>query len=126
MSKHGLDVFQYVLRQYTITAHCRPESLHDYEIIVFLAPLNEQVFTVDEVVGSDDAVESGELLLVERHATALHELAHLALACKHGGILREEVAGRLSELVGRNLKLRHTLENIEKCLFVELQQAVFR
>ena len=69
---------------------------------------------VDEVVGRNSAVELGQLLLVERHAAALHELAHLALAGKHRGGLREELYGGLAQLVGRNVKLRHALEDVEQ------------
>lgn len=50
------------------------------QIIVFLATLYEQVLAVDEVIGCDHLVECGKFLLVQRYATALYELAHLALA----------------------------------------------
>ena len=51
--------------------------LYGDEIVVLLATLNEQVLAVDKVVGSNHAVEGSELLLVERHAATLNELAHL-------------------------------------------------
>ena len=54
--------------------------LHNDEDIVFLAALYQEIFAVDEVVGGDDLVKGCELLLVERYAAALYELAHLALA----------------------------------------------
>ena len=54
--------------------------LHSDKIVVFLAALYEEVLAVDEVGGGDDLVKGCELLLVERYAAALYELAHLALA----------------------------------------------
>ena len=53
--------------------------LHSDKIVVFLAALYEEVLAVDEVVGGDDLVKGCELLLVERSAVALYELAHLAI-----------------------------------------------
>ena len=57
--------------------------LHSDKIVVFLAALYQEVLAVDEVVGGDDLVKGCELLLVERYAAALYELAHLALACEN-------------------------------------------
>ena len=54
--------------------------LHSDKIVILLAALYEEVLAVDEVVGGDDLVKGCELLLVERYAAALYELAHLALA----------------------------------------------
>ena len=56
-----------------------PPLLHRHKIIVLLSALHEQILAVDEVVGGHSLVEGSELLLVERHATALNELAHLTL-----------------------------------------------
>ena len=53
--------------------------LHGDEVIVLLSALDEEVFAVDKVVGCHGTVERGEFLLVERHTTALYELAHLTL-----------------------------------------------
>ena len=53
--------------------------LHRHKIIVLLTALHEQILAVDEVVGGHSLVEGSKLLLVERHATALNELAHLTL-----------------------------------------------
>ena len=52
---------------------------HCNEIIILLAALNEKILAVDEVFGCDYTVEGCKLLLVERYATTLNELAHLAL-----------------------------------------------
>ena len=49
------------------------------EIIVLLAALHEQVFAVNQVLLGDNAVESGELFLVQADTAALRELAHFAL-----------------------------------------------
>ena len=57
--------------------------LHSDKVVVLLAALYQKVLAVDEVVGGDDLVKGCELLLVERYAAALHELAHLALACEN-------------------------------------------
>ena len=56
----------------------RPRSASHDEVVVFLASLHQQVAAIEQVVGSDGPVEGGDPLLVERHAAALHELAHLA------------------------------------------------
>ena len=53
--------------------------LHRHKIVVLLSALHEQILAVDEVVGGHSLVEGSKLLLVERHATALNELAHLTL-----------------------------------------------
>ena len=65
------------------------------EIGVLLAALYEQILAIDEVIGCNHLVKGGELLLVERHASALYELTHFALAGKYLDI----VAGK--ELYGR-------------------------
>ena len=52
---------------------------HCDEIIILLAALHEKILAVDEVFGCNYTVEGCELLLVERYATTLNELAHLAL-----------------------------------------------
>ena len=57
----------------------RVPLLHRHKIIVLLSALHEQILAVDEVVGGHSLVEGSKLLLVERHATALNELAHLTL-----------------------------------------------
>lgn len=57
--------------------------LHSDKIVVLLAALYQEVLAVDEVVGGDDLVKGCELLLVERYAAALYELAHLAIACEN-------------------------------------------
>lgn len=64
--RFGLSIFMFLL--------------HSDKIVVLLAALYEEVLAVDEVVGGDDLVKGCELLLVERYAAALYELAHLALA----------------------------------------------
>ena len=56
---------------------------HCDEIIILLAALHEKILAVDEVFGCNYTVEGCELLLVERYAAALYELAHLAIACEN-------------------------------------------
>ena len=58
---------------------CSRHLSHGDEIIVFLATLHEQILACYEVFLCHHTVKCRQLLLVERHATALHELAHLAL-----------------------------------------------
>ena len=57
--------------------------LHSDKVVVLLATLYQEILAVDEVVGGDDLVKGCELLLVERYAAALYELAHLAIACEN-------------------------------------------
>ena len=64
--RFGLSIFMFLL--------------HSDKIVVLLAALYQEILAVDEVVGGDDLVKGCELLLVERYAAALYELAHLALA----------------------------------------------
>ena len=79
-------------------AQRRNPLLHDKQIIVFLSALNKQVFAVDKVVGSNGAVGSGKLFLVQRHASALHQLTHFALASEHGHVFAcKKVDGRLAK-----------------------------
>ena len=52
---------------------------HCNEIIILLAALYEKILAVNEVFGCYYTVEGCEFLLVERYATTLNELAHLAL-----------------------------------------------
>ena len=76
--------------------------LHSDKIVVFLAALYEEVLAVDEVVGGDDLVKGCELLLVERYAAALYELAHLALAGENLDIAPSLLLwgrGKVAELV---------------------------
>ena len=56
----------------------RPCSAGRDEVVVLLASLHQQVAAVEQVAGFDGPVEGGDPLLVERHAAALYELAHLA------------------------------------------------
>ena len=72
----------------------------DDQIVIFLSALHEEVFAGYEVGFLDGAVELGELFLIEAHAAALHELAHLALTCKHWSCLGEDFHCWLTKLVG--------------------------
>ena len=76
MSKGGL---QAVFRLQPALADILGLFAYRDQVIVFLATLHEQILAVDEVVGGHSLVEGSKLLLVERHATALNELAHLTL-----------------------------------------------
>ena len=53
--------------------------LSNYQIIVLLTTLNEQVLFIEQVSSSNYLVESCELFLIQRNATALNELTHFAL-----------------------------------------------
>ena len=66
--------------RYTSNIDERWLLLHSDKIVVLLAALYEEVLAVNKVVGGDDLVKGCELLLVERYAAALYELAHFALA----------------------------------------------
>ena len=54
-------------------------SFNRDEEIVFLSTLHEEVFAVDEVVGSDGPLLVVEFLLVQRYTATLHHFAHLTL-----------------------------------------------
>ena len=78
--------------------------LHSDKIVVLLAALYQEIFAVDEVVGGDDLVKGCELLLVERYAAALYELAHFALAGENLDIAPALLLwdrGKVAELVYR-------------------------
>ena len=99
--------------------------LHSDKIVVFLAALYEEVLAVDEVVGGDDLVKGCELLLVERYAAALYELAHLALAGENLDIVAgEELYGGLTQLVLGEGEVGHSGEDVEQCGLVELLQVL--
>ena len=91
--------------------------------------LHEEVLAVEQVGFRHHLVERGELLLVEADAAALRELAHLALAGEALGVLCKEVNGLRAfalEQVAAYLELRHTAEDVEKRLLVELHEAFLR
>ena len=88
--RFGLSIFIYLL--------------HSDKIVVLLAALHEQILAVDEVFGSNHLVERSELLLVERYAAALYELAHFALAGENLDIAPALLLwdrGKVAELVYR-------------------------
>ena len=53
--------------------------LYNDEVIVLLTLLNENILVVEQVLGIDYLVKSRKFLLVDRNATTLDKLAHLAL-----------------------------------------------
>ena len=53
--------------------------LDNQQIVVLLTLLCQQVFTVDEVVGSNQTLWVAHLFLVQRDAATLYHLAHLTL-----------------------------------------------
>jgi len=62
---------------------------NEQEIVLF-AFLCEDVFAVEQHVGTGWHVGVGDLFLVDAHATALSELAHLALAGEDGCNIGQE------------------------------------
>ena len=85
--------------------------LYSDEEVVLFTSLYEQVFAIDEIVGSDFLVEGSELLLVEAYATALSELTHLALRGKALGGFCHEVYGLDAEsLVAAYFEMGHAVE----------------
>ena len=50
----------------------------DQQEIVFLSPLHEEIFSVEQVISRDYLVESCQFLLIDRDAASLHEFSHLA------------------------------------------------
>lgn len=62
-----------------VHSRCVMESIESDEIVVLLSLLNEQILSVDEVVGSNHLVEGCHLFLVHTHAAALSQFAHFAL-----------------------------------------------
>ena len=77
--------------QQTLSAwnECRTALLDDEQVIVLLALLGKDVLAVEQHVGTGRHVGVSEFLLVDAHATALGELAHLALAGEDGSHLGE-------------------------------------
>ena len=73
-----IEVFLYPCKCLLLFLFCYQQE------IVLLATLHEQVFVVEQVLGGNLLVEGCELLLVERYATALGHLAHLALGGEYG------------------------------------------
>ena len=67
--------------------------LGDDEEVLLLALLGQHVLAVEQVGGGDEGVGVGQLFLVDAHAAALGELAHLALRGEAGGVLGEQVDG---------------------------------
>lgn len=53
--------------------------LCDEQEVVLLTTLYEQILVVEKVCSGNFLIKSGKLLLVERYATTLSHLAHLAL-----------------------------------------------
>ena len=66
------------------------KSLDNQQIIVLLTLLGQDVLAVEQHVGTGSHVGVGELLLVDAHATALGQLAHLALAGEYGSHLGQQ------------------------------------
>ena len=51
----------------------------DNQVVVFLTFLRKEIFAIEEVVGGEFAIESGEFFLVQAHTAPLGEFAHFAL-----------------------------------------------
>lgn len=118
----SISPFIYII---SIVISSSTQLLHCDEVIVLLATLHEQILAVDEVVGSNHLVERAELLLVERYAATLHELAHLALRVEDLHVVAcEEVYSRLSELILRQLEMGYAFEDREQCSLIELLESL--
>ena len=64
--------------------------LDNQQIIIFLTLLGKDVLAVEQHVGAGRHVGIGNLLLVDAHATALGQLAHLALAGEDSGSIGQQ------------------------------------
>ena len=100
--------------------------LGDYEVVVLLTPLYEQVFAGDQVGLAHRTCRVGDLLLVERHAAALHHLAALALRGEDLRLLGAEIHERQPQLGAGDAELRHALEHLQQGLFVYFAQRLRR
>ena len=100
--------------------------LHRDEEVVLLTFLGKQILAVDKVFTGDGALLVGQLLLVEADAAALYHLAHLALRGEDGCGSGEQFDGGLTKLVGSNLIVRHTVEDVEERLLVEALECFLR
>ena len=104
----------------------RKKLLHRDEEVVLLAFLCKQVLAVDEVFAGDGALLVGEFLLVQADTATLYHFAHLALRGEDGSSGGEQFDGRLAQLVGSNLEVRHTVEDIEEGLLIEALESFLR
>ena len=68
-----IEVFLYLCKFSVTFLFC------DEQEVVLLAALYEQVLVVEQVCSGNFLIKSGKLLLVERYATTLSHLTHLAL-----------------------------------------------
>lgn len=85
--------------------------LYSDEEVVLFTSLYEQVFAIDEIVGSDFLVEGSKLFFVETYATPLGEFAHFALRGKALGGFCHEVYGLDAEsLVAAYFEVGHAVE----------------
>ena len=71
--------------------------LHNNQEVFLLSLLCQDVFAVEKVGVGNLTVELRQFFLVDAHASALCEFAHLAFRCKTFGVLCQQVNGLLSD-----------------------------
>ena len=77
---------------------------------------------IEQVICGHHAVEGSELFLVQRHASPLHHLAHLAFAGETLRHFGRQVHGfhACGQSIAADFELRYAREHFEQSLFVQL------
>ena len=91
------------------------------EIMVFLSFLNVNVFAAEKCGRVNHAVSICEFFFVDAHTISLHHLTGLTLGWEYRGLHSQQFKHRNTgfDLLFRYLEHRHSLEDIEKCLFID-------
>lgn len=93
---------------------------HTDEEIILLPSLYQYILSADEVLLSGAVLVVSELIFIEADATALYQLAELALARKKSALAHQQVEDTQTTiyLILSDFGLGHALEYGEECLLI--------